>query len=195
MKTRTSELSPSENSEQGDGDQRNGGQAGVLDEAKDAVSRTAEIVRKGATSNMESQQGRIAGQINEVAHALRRSSGHLRETETGEIASTYVDKLAEQTERFAGYLQANGPREMFSQVERFARREPAIFLGGAFTLGLVAARFLKSSGHSSRASSDRPGASASTRPQGREKDASGGARQPSKPASPNRLADGPTQGL
>jgi hypothetical protein len=34
---------------------------------------------------------------------------------------------------------------MIQEVERFARRQPALFLGGAFTLGLIAARFLKSS--------------------------------------------------
>jgi hypothetical protein len=32
-------------------------------------------------------------------------------------------------------------------VEDFARRNPAVFLGGAFALGLVGARFIKSSGH------------------------------------------------
>ena len=30
-------------------------------------------------------------------------------------------------------------------VESFARREPLLFIGGAFALGMVAARFLKAS--------------------------------------------------
>ena len=34
---------------------------------------------------------------------------------------------------------------MVTQVEQYARRQPAIFLGGAFALGLLGARFLKSS--------------------------------------------------
>jgi hypothetical protein len=44
---------------------------------------------------------------------------------------------------------------MASDVKRFAQRQPALFLGGAFTAGLMAARFLKSSaGESKRWSSD-----------------------------------------
>ena len=34
-------------------------------------------------------------------------------------------------------------------MEHFARRQPVLFVGGAFTLGLLAARFLKSSGQRS----------------------------------------------
>ena len=34
---------------------------------------------------------------------------------------------------------------MLSDVKDFARKNPAIFLGGAFAMGIVAARFLKSS--------------------------------------------------
>jgi hypothetical protein len=35
---------------------------------------------------------------------------------------------------------------MTHQVEDFARRQPAAFLGGAFAIGFLAARFLKSGG-------------------------------------------------
>jgi hypothetical protein len=34
---------------------------------------------------------------------------------------------------------------LIDDVEDFARREPAVFIGGAIAIGLVAARFLKSS--------------------------------------------------
>jgi hypothetical protein len=34
---------------------------------------------------------------------------------------------------------------MVRNVEDFARRQPALFIGGAFMLGLLGARFLKSS--------------------------------------------------
>jgi hypothetical protein len=38
---------------------------------------------------------------------------------------------------------------MVRDAERFARRNPAAFIGGAFVLGLALARFLKSSGEGS----------------------------------------------
>jgi hypothetical protein len=43
--------------------------------------------------------------------------------------------------------------ELIGDVEQFARRSPALFLGGAFALGVLAARFVKSS---SAAANPRP---------------------------------------
>jgi hypothetical protein len=48
-------------------------------------------------------------------------------------------------ERLSGYLRSNSVSDMVSGVEEFARRQPAIFIGSACMLGLLAARFLKSS--------------------------------------------------
>jgi hypothetical protein len=36
-------------------------------------------------------------------------------------------------------------REIMHETQRFARRNPALFLGGSFVLGLLGARFLKTS--------------------------------------------------
>jgi hypothetical protein len=45
----------------------------------------------------------------------------------------------------SNYLQNTDVSEMVDRTEEFARRRPALFLGGAFALGLLGARFLKSS--------------------------------------------------
>jgi hypothetical protein len=56
-----------------------------------------------------------------------------------------AEKAANRVERWADYVQNTDSREMANRVENFARREPGLFLGGAFALGLLGARFLKSS--------------------------------------------------
>ena len=53
-------------------------------------------------------------------------------------------------ERFQGYLRNQDVGAIIDDVERMAREQPVMFLGGAFMLGLVAARFLKSSGQGGR---------------------------------------------
>jgi hypothetical protein len=45
----------------------------------------------------------------------------------------------------SGYLEARDIQDLVGEAESLARRSPALFLGGAFTLGVLAARFLKSS--------------------------------------------------
>jgi len=47
-------------------------------------------------------------------------------------------------ERVSNYLQRTDVAELVDGVEDFARREPLLFVGGAFALGLLGARFLKS---------------------------------------------------
>jgi hypothetical protein len=50
-------------------------------------------------------------------------------------------------ERFTNRLKETDVGELFDDAQQFARRNPAMFIGSAFALGLVAARFLKSSGN------------------------------------------------
>jgi hypothetical protein len=61
------------------------------------------------------------------------------------MLATGADRLAETTERLATNLEGKDLDQIVDEVEQFARRQTALFLGGAFALGLVAARFLKSS--------------------------------------------------
>jgi hypothetical protein len=42
------------------------------------------------------------------------------------------------------YLEEHDLEDLVYEAEDFARRKPELFVGGAFTLGLLAARFMKS---------------------------------------------------
>jgi hypothetical protein len=48
-------------------------------------------------------------------------------------------------DQVASYLWSKDARAMRADLEALARRQPAIVLGGALVLGLIGARFLKSS--------------------------------------------------
>jgi hypothetical protein len=89
-------------------------------------------------------KNRAADALGAVAQSLLFSWQQLREQDRsamGELA----EKAANRVERWADYVQNTDAREMAERVESFARREPGLFLGGAFALGLLGARFLKSS--------------------------------------------------
>src|SRR5262249_14241796 len=67
-----------------------------------------------------------------------------RQNEQTSGYAPYVNQAAEQIDRFSGYLRSHEPREIIEDAEGWARRNPAVFLGSAFALGLLASRFLKS---------------------------------------------------
>lgn len=99
-----------------------------------------------ARSVADSGKARLAAGAAGVADALRHASDGLRSDEQEELAR-YTRSVADKIEQVADTLKNRDLASMVSEVTRFAKRQPALFLGGAFTAGLIAARFLKSSGN------------------------------------------------
>jgi hypothetical protein len=96
----------------------------------------------GAMSMLEKRRMEAADSLGSVAKAFRRSSAELRGEDP--TASRYSEFAANQVEHLAGYLRGDVDQVM-DRMERFARRRPEVFLGGAFAAGFILSRFLKSS--------------------------------------------------
>ena len=109
-----------------------------------SVAGVIDQVKQQASSRVNEQKARAAEGLGSVASAIRSASENLR-TENQTLA-TYADKAVDQIQLFADRMRDKEPAEMVRDAERFARRNPAAFVGGAFVLGLALARFLKSSG-------------------------------------------------
>jgi hypothetical protein len=107
--------------------------AGFVDQAREAAVTQANTGVEAATDRLQ-----------HVAHAVRQTSQSLREQDQPQIAML-AERTAEQVEKASGYFAGKDVRDLVGEVERFARREPAVFLAGGLTIGLLAARFLKSS--------------------------------------------------
>lgn len=106
-----------------------------------AVGQVADSTRTALVGQADQQRFRAADSADQVAGAIRRVSGELQTEQPG-IASI-VDTAAQQTERIGRYLRETDTEQILSGVQDFARRQPLVFFGGAFVLGLAAARFIK----------------------------------------------------
>ncbi len=73
---------------------------------------------------------------------IRNATNELRGE--NEALASYVDMASDQMRRFADQIRQRGVTDMIDDVGQFARRRPALFIGGAFLVGLGIARFLKS---------------------------------------------------
>jgi hypothetical protein len=100
--------------------------------------------RDGAFNRLDAQRERAATGLGSMVEALRQSGRQL-EGQNATMAS-YVNGAASQLDRFSQTIRERDVNEMVREVERFARQRPALFIGSAFSIGLLAARFLKSSG-------------------------------------------------
>ena len=101
-------------------------------------------VRQGATSQLSTQKTKATDGIGTVAQAVRQASQQLR-TQQHETIANYIDQAANQLEQFSTRLRDKDVGELMRDAQQFARRRPAVFIGSAFAIGLLGARFLKSS--------------------------------------------------
>lgn len=118
--------------------------AQVADQAQQAAGQVVGQAREQVSSRLAGQKDRAAEGLTSVAQALRQTGQQLRDQDQ-QVVTGYIDSAASQVERISNYLQQHDLGQLIDDVERFARRQPALFLGGTFMLGVLGARFLKSS--------------------------------------------------
>jgi len=99
-------------------------------------------IQQRVTSRVDEQKNRAADGLGGIADVIRSASDELRSE--NETLASYVDMAGDQMRRFADQIRQRGIADMMDDVGQFARRRPALFIGGAFLVGIGIARFLKS---------------------------------------------------
>jgi hypothetical protein len=105
----------------------------VLDQAKDQVK-----------SQIASRKDQAADSLSGAVRALEATGQQFRGENLGLVAD-YADSLTCQIRRASDYLGGRSVDDIARDVEDFARKNPGVFIGGAFVLGIALARFLRSS--------------------------------------------------
>jgi hypothetical protein len=100
----------------------------------DAADRVGSAVRQQKTAG--------ADYIETVARAMGRAAGEF-EPDVPQAAK-YIRRAGSQLGDLASAVRERDARELVAEVEGFARRQPALFFGGAVLAGFAAIRFLKS---------------------------------------------------
>jgi hypothetical protein len=116
----------------------------LTDEAKHVASDVLAHARKSAEAQISGGKDRVADGLGNVAKAIRHTGEELRSKDEAGLTE-YVVRAANQVEAASDYLKEKSLSDVLGDVGGLARREPAMFLGGAFLLGLLGGRFLKSS--------------------------------------------------
>jgi hypothetical protein len=116
----------------------------VKDQVVGQAKTSLQQARDRASSSLVESKAQIAGQFGAISDALRRTTEHLRSEDQHRIAGL-TETVARQMDQVAAYLWNKDARAMRGDLENLARRQPAIVVGGALMLGLIGARFLKSS--------------------------------------------------
>lgn len=118
---------------------------------KETAGSAAGQVKDKAATAIDEQKSKVAVGLSSVADELRKAGGNLRDSQGGDEknylaqgVARYGETLADKVESLSGYLEKATVKDLARDLEGFARRQPALFVGGAFIAGILAARFLKS---------------------------------------------------
>ena len=106
-------------------------------------------VRDSAAAQLTTQKNKATEGLGSVAQAVRQSTQQLRDQQHETIAE-YVESAANQIDRFSQTLREKNVGDLIEDAQRLARRQPAVFIGSAFALGLLGVRFFKSSARRDR---------------------------------------------
>ena len=123
--------------------------SGIYDQVKETASGTVDAVATKATTKIEEQKDEVSTGLKTLADTFRKTGSELKSAgepnQLTDLTAKYSGTAANKIEQIAGYFERKDLKAMMRDAEAFARRNPAIFLGAAFALGVVTARFLKSS--------------------------------------------------
>ena len=103
--------------------------------AKEQAKRAATQVTDQAKSTVDTRMTDAADDIGSVADAVRKTSHEMGSE--NEMVGRYGERIAEQLDGISSYLNEKGVEDVLTDLQDFARRQPAVFLGGAFMLGMV----------------------------------------------------------
>ena len=116
----------------------------AAEQTKRKAAEYADQARTRGVQMLDEQRHTAASQLQTVGEAVHRAADKFREDRDDNIAG-YVDALADEVDRCARYLEQRDMGALVHDTQRFARRNPELFLGGMFLAGLALSRFLKAS--------------------------------------------------
>jgi len=114
-----------------------------MEKLKAKVGEAVEPMKEKAAQAVREQKDAGAGQLHNFAQAVHGAAREL-EQQMPKVANL-IHEAGDQVDRFASNMKDKSLEEMINSVRDFARRQPALVLGGALFAGLLLSRFLKSS--------------------------------------------------
>lgn len=111
----------------------------AAEQLKNAVIDKTTQVRHEA----DTARDHVAERFRRVASQLRTAGDNLRTDD--QVASALAERASRGVEGIADYVTSTDLQGVVRDAERLARRQPAVFFGGAFIVGLALGRLLKNS--------------------------------------------------
>lgn len=121
----------------------------IVQQVRSTATDALETAKTNTAAKIEEQKSTLSSGLSNVADNVRKlgdglSTGDQRDP-LSRFAADYSGMAADKLDGVADYFNSHDLNAIYRDTESFARRNPAVVIGGAFALGFLAARFFKSS--------------------------------------------------
>lgn len=113
----------------------------VASEAKTQAKGLVSTVLGQAQGQASTQQQRLAGSVKSLASELGSMAS---KSEQSGPATDLAHQASQKVGEVGQWLENRDPADLLEELRSFARRRPAVFLGGAALAGVVAGRLTRS---------------------------------------------------
>ena len=146
-------MTPSPNNPEQSAAEKTKKAAGNLaEQAKDSAQGAMRSASDSARTQANAAKSSVADEVSGVASALRTAAEEMR---SGSPQERTFGQIAEGLADASDALREKDLNAMVSDVSRFARNNPLVFLSGAALIGFAATRFAKATGETEATASDR----------------------------------------
>ncbi len=128
----------------------------AADAIKGQASDLARNVGQELTRTGENQKARGAEALHQFANAIDGAAGELEKQSP--VLAGAVHEAARRVDELSTSLASRDVNDLVDQAAKFARANPALFIGGSVAAGFAVARFLMSGGRRASRPTARPSA-------------------------------------
>jgi hypothetical protein len=115
----------------------------LREQASTEAQQLTQLIREQGDHYLQKRKSRAADELTRIGDAVQLTADKLHEENIDALAE-YVDSAAESFERAAQFLEQRNLKDLGRDLERLARRQPAVVLGALFVGGFALGRFVKS---------------------------------------------------
>ena len=117
----------------------------IKQKAEETTEQVKHEVQERSRSLFASQTDRIAERLETIAQTVMEMSPKLRE-KNQDTTADYADAAAEKLDRLSRYVRDKNLDNLMDDARHMIQRQPGYVMAGAFALGFMMSRFIKSSG-------------------------------------------------
>jgi hypothetical protein len=123
------------------GQKISGQAASTLRSAQDAAQKAGEQIKDESARLLDEEKSMAADEVRKIGWALHSAADTLRESKS--FLADWADSTAGTIERASQQIGERKFGEMVQTANDYARRHPAMVIGGLFLTGIAASRFFK----------------------------------------------------